>query len=309
MDQVRDLNTFKELISYIDQAKESLSPDFVLIILGPTASGKTKLAVQVAKALNGEIISADSRQVYKYLDIGTGKDLIEYQDIPYHLIDIREPDELYQVDQFKEDVQSKLEEIRRREKLPIICGGTGSYIESLLLEKPLSAVPKHKKLQEDLARKSKEALIQEIKEIGVPEGMSIDWNNHKRLVRALEIVRFLQFNPLPKAHECIVRNYLIVGLNPSLAQRRLRIDLRLQNRMAQGLLQEVEDLLARGVLHEQLQWFGLEYKYASSHILGELTVDEFLTKLRTEIHRFAKRQMTYFRKMEKEGLYIHWLNS
>ncbi len=308
MDQVRVINTFKDLISYIDQAKETLSPDFVLIILGPTASGKTKLAVQIAKELDGEIISADSRQVYKYLDIGTGKDLKEYEGIPHHLIDIREPHETYQVDQFKAGVPILLKEIKARQKLPIICGGTGSYIESLLIEKSLSAIPKNKTLQEELAKKDKTELIQDIQDMGIPEGMRIDWNNHKRLVRALEILRYLQYNPIPKAQEPILKHYLILGLNPDLENRRKRIDIRLNNRITEGLLEEVSDLLDKGISHQQLQWFGLEYKYASLHLLGEMDLETFKEKLRTEIHRFAKRQMTYFRKMEKEGLQIHWLN-
>ena len=308
MDQVRDITNIQELIESIHQAEEFLSPDFLLIILGPTASGKTKLAVQLAQAMNGEIISADSRQVYRQLDIGTGKDLIEYQDIPYHLIDIADPHEHYNVDLFREDFQQAFLEIRNREKLPIICGGTGSYIQSLLQEQPYSQIPKDKDLQTELSLMPKEALIARIKEFSIPEDFNIDWNSHKRLVRALEILIYLKDHPKPEVEANTVKDFLILGLSPDRETRRARIDKRLETRMEQGLLVEVEGLLAQGISHEQLQWFGLEYKFASLHLQGELTREEFKEKLRTEIHRFAKRQMTYFRKMEKDGLKIHWID-
>ena len=308
MDQVRDISNIQELIESIHQAEEFLSPDFLLIILGPTASGKTKLAVQLAQAMNGEIISADSRQVYRRLDIGTGKDLIEYQDIPYHLIDIVEPLEKYNVDLFREDFQQAFIKILNRGKLPILCGGTGSYIQSLLQVQPYSQIPKDLELQAELSLLSKETLLERINEHSIPEDFNIDWNSHKRLVRALEILMYMKVHPKLDVADNAVKNFLILGLSPDRETRRGRIDKRLESRMEEGLLAEVEGLLAQGISHEQLQWFGLEYKYASLHLMGELTLEDFNEKLRTEIHRFAKRQMTYFRKMEKDGLKIHWIN-
>lgn len=308
MDQVRDISNIQELIESIHQAEEFLSPDFLLIILGPTASGKTKLAVKLAQAMDAEIISADSRQVYKQLDIGTGKDLIEYQDIPYHLIDIVEPNENYNVELFRQGFQKAFLEIKQRGKLPILCGGTGSYIQSILQEQTYSQVPKDKELQVELSLLSKEALIERINQFNIPDDFNIDWNSHKRLVRALEILLFLEHHPVPERKGQLVKDFMILGLAPDREIRRARIDKRLDSRMEEGLLAEVEGLLEQGISHEQLQWFGLEYKYASMHLLGELSLEEFKEKLRTEIHRFAKRQMTYFRKMEKDGLKIHWIN-
>jgi len=308
MDQVRNIKTFQELVEFINQAKDNLSPDFLLIVLGPTASGKTKLAVKLAQNLDGEIISADSRQVYRKLDIGTGKDLMEYQDVAHHLIDIRNPEEQYNVDQFKKDFEHSYNKILKRKKTAILCGGTGSYIQSLLIDRPYSSVPKNSELQKDLSTLSKEKLIEAIQLNGPPKDLEIDWNNHKRLVRALEIIQYLKSNSLAAPKGSIIKNYLVIGLNPALDIRRSRIDNRLNSRLEEGFLEEVKGLLAGGISHEQLQWFGLEYKYASLHLLGELNSVEFQEKLRIEIHRFAKRQMTYFRKMEKDGIKINWIN-
>ena len=307
MDQVRDITSIQELIEFIQQAEDYLSPDFLLILLGPTASGKTKLAVQLAQALNGEIISADSRQVYKQLDIGTGKDLIEYQEVPYHLIDIIEPTDKYNVDIFRKNFHSAYQEIQERRKLAILCGGTGSYIQSLLQDHTYSQIPKNQDLQIELSRLSKEELISRLKSRAIPEDYTIDWNSHKRLVRALEILMYLDHHPMPVSDEKSIKHYLIIGLSPERDERRARIDKRLDSRIDSGLIEEVEGLISQGISHEQLQWFGLEYKFASLYLLGELTIEEFREKLRTEIHRFAKRQMTYFRKMEKDGLKIHWM--
>ncbi|COW04556.1 tRNA delta(2)-isopentenylpyrophosphate transferase MiaA_1 [Mycobacterium tuberculosis] len=309
MDQVRDLTKFPELIQFIHQAKENLSPDFLLIVLGPTASGKTKLAVKLAEVLDGEIISADSRQVYRKLDIGTGKDLKEYDQIPYHLIDIKNPDEKYDVDEFKNDFLVVYQDILSRNKLPILCGGSGSYIQSLLESRPYSSVPKNRELQKELSVFDKEELIEKIKSYSIPADFKIDWNNQKRLVRSLEILEYLSSHELPISKGPLVKNYLILGLNPSLEIRRERIDVRLNSRMEEGLLEEVKGLIDSGIDHEQLKWFGLEYKYVSRYLLGDFDFCEFKEKLRTEIHRFAKRQMTYFRKMERDGLRIFWIDS
>lgn len=308
MDQVRDLTKFPELIQFIHQAKENLSPDFLLIVLGPTASGKTKLAVKLAEVLDGEIISADSRQVYRKLDIGTGKDLKEYNRTPFHLINIKNPDEKYNVDEFKKDFLVAYQDILSRNKLPILCGGSGSYIQSLLESRPYSAVPKNKELQKELLVSDKEELIEKIKSYSIPADFKIDWNNQKRLVRSLEILEYLSSHELPISNGPLVKNYLILGLNPSLELRRERIDVRLNSRLEEGFLEEVEDLIDSGIDHEQLQWFGLEYKYVSQYFLGDFDFSHFKEKLRTEIHRFAKRQMTYFRKMERDGIRIFWID-
>jgi len=307
MDEVYSLEKIQDII-HTYQAKENLSPDFLLILLGPTASGKTKLAVQLAKKYDAEIISADSRQVYKRLDIGTGKDLQEYQDIPYHLINIIEPTESYNVHAFKKDFFVAYDQLVSVSKPAILCGGTGSYIQSILQASPYSAIPKNETFHLQHKLVSKQDLIKQLHTFKIPADFQIDWHNHKRLVRALEIVNYLQNNPLPQQPVRLVKNFLILGLNPDIETRRNKIDDRLNQRLADGLIQEVEGLLKEGLSHEQLQWFGLEYKYASLYLLGELTFPEFTTKLKTEIHRFAKRQMTYFRKMEKDGLPIHWLS-
>lgn len=307
MDQVCDLNNVQDIISFINRAKEHLSPDFLCILLGPTASGKTKLAVQLAKALDGEIISADSRQVYQGLDLGTGKDLPEYDGISYHLIDIVPTDIHYEVKTFKRDFQEAFAKIKAKGKLPILCGGTGSYIQSLLQDQPYSHIPKSEDFHVEHRGFTKEELIARLKQEAIPADFQIDWDNHKRLIRALEIVVYLKTHPLPKAASKLNFDYLILGLNPDLAERRTRIDIRLEKRIDEGLIDEIQGLLNKGLSHEQIQWFGLEYKFGSMYLLGELDKTGFQQKLQTEIHRFAKRQMTYFRKMEKDGLKIHWI--
>ena len=308
MDEIRNINTIENILEYINRAKENLSPDFLLILLGPTASGKTKLSVSLAKELNAEIISADSRQVYKNLNIGSGKDLEEYRNIPYHLIDIIEPKEKYSVKEFRKDFFKAYDEIRSKNKQAILCGGTGSYIQSILQQQPYSEIPKNEGFELDYLDKSKEEIIEILKKKDIPKDFNIDWNNKKRLIRALEILEYLEINELPSIKSEIIKDYVVIGLNPNLNTRREKIDIRLVQRIEQGMIKEVEDLISSGLSHEQIQWFGLEYKYISYYLLGLMSKEEFKDKLKTEIHRFAKRQMTYFRKMEKDGIKIHWID-
>lgn len=289
------------------QAKEKLSPDFLIILLGPTASGKTSLAVDLATKIDGEIISADSRQVYKKMDIGTGKDLEEYRDLPYHLINIKEPGEKYNVDLFRSDFFNVYDQIVRAGKQAILCGGTGSYIQSVLQDRPYTQVPKDSNLQHMLSLLRIDELRARIHEMGIPADLQVDFDNHKRLVRTLEILLYLQQNPQPKQPQRIVQNYLAFGLCPPLERRRESITQRLHKRLKEGLIDEVRGLIENGINPEDLIYYGLEYKYTTLYLQGVLSYSEFFDKLNTEIHRYAKRQMTYFRKMEKDGIRIHWL--
>ncbi|PRD54755.1 tRNA (adenosine(37)-N6)-dimethylallyltransferase MiaA [Sphingobacterium gobiense] len=291
----------------MNQAKEKLSPDLLLIILGPTASGKTKLAVELARQTDGEIISADSRQVYRNMDIGTGKDLEEYRGIPHHLINIKNPGEKYNVDCFRTDFFQAYDFIIGQQKRPILCGGSGSYIQTVLQERPYTQIPKNNDLQRELTSLSKAELITQIQHIGIPKDFKVDFDNHKRLVRALEILLYLQHHPEISHAQRVIDNYLVFGIKSHLEQQRASITNRLRERLQQGLIEEVENLMKMGVSQTDLIYYGLEYKYATLYLQGSLTYPEFFSKLNTEIHRYAKRQMTYFRKMEKDGIQINWL--
>lgn len=301
------MNHITRIIKFIHQAKEKLSPDLLIIILGPTASGKTKLAVELASQIDGEIIAADSRQIYRNMDIGTGKDLEAYQDVPYHLINIKNPGDKYNVDLFREDFFQAYDHIVSRQKRPILCGGSGSYIQAVLQERAYAQIPKNRDIKRQLTDLSKQELITQIHDIGIPKDLQIDFNSHKRLVRALEILLYLRHHTKILHPQRVVHNYLVFGINPSLEQRRASITRRLQERLQQGLIEEVENLLTLGLNYDDLIYYGLEYKYVTLYLQGSLTYDQLVEKLNTEIHRYAKRQMTYFRKMEKDGIKIHWL--
>lgn len=293
-----------------NRAEVDLPPDLLLTILGPTASGKTKLAVALAEHLVGEIISVDSRQVYKQMDIGTGKDLREYGSIPYHLIDILNPGEKYNVWQFTTDFERAYTDIISRKKQVIACGGTGMYFQALFQSQPYIDVPIDLVLRETLLKQSKEELIDLLHNFTIPSDYTIDKSSHKRLIRAIEILSWLHQNPEPLQKSTTPPYpYLVFGLNPALEKRRENISIRLSQRIEQGLLDEIESLLEQGVTHTDLQYYGLEYKYGSLFLAGEIDEIYFKTKLETEIHRYAKRQMTFFRKMEKDGVHIHWLDS
>ena len=291
-----------------NQVSDLSAPDFLCVILGPTASGKTALGVALAERQGGEIISIDSRQVYRGMDIGTGKDLSAYKNIPYHLIDIREPYDRYDIAQFKVDFHQAFTRVVSKGKVPIAVGGTGLYMHSLLLPQPYPQVPVDESLRQQLLPLDKITLIQRLKRYEIPLDFKIDQSSHKRLIRAIEILEQL------KAGYRIVDEKpgykpIIFGLNPSVDARRQSISERLTSRLNEGLIEEVEQLLLQGLSHNDLQYFGLEYKYSSLYLLGELDKSSFYTKLETEIHRYAKRQMTFFRKMEKDGIKIHWLEA
>ncbi|WP_316808790.1 tRNA (adenosine(37)-N6)-dimethylallyltransferase MiaA [Pedobacter agri] len=282
----------------------------LIIILGATASGKTRLAVQVAHALNGEIISADSRQVFKKMDIGTGKDLQEYsingQNIPYHLIDILQPGERYHVDAFKNDFYRVFEDILSRGKIPILCGGTGLYIHSLLQNQRYTAVPINELLRAELEKETKEELISRLQKFENTD--YVDLNSKKRLIRAIEVAEFLTANTLETVQRPEIKP-IIFGLNNDVGITRAKILTRLEERLNGGMIQEVQDLLDEGITKEILIFYGLEYKFAVNYLSGLLSEDEFKLRLGIAICQYAKRQNTFFKKMEKDGVLINWLNS
>ncbi len=282
----------------------------LLIVLGATASGKTALAVELAAHFQAEIISADSRQVFKGMDIGTGKDLQDYRrmDIPYHLIDIREAGETYQVHAFKEDFYRAYAQIRERGKRAILCGGTGMYIHSLLQKHDFTGVPVNALLRKEHEMASKEELRTILKHYPDEFTAHADPSSHKRLIRAIEVAEYLQRQPLNLTPYPEIQP-LVVGLMDERAVRRAKIEHRLENRLREGLIEEVRGLLDTGVSPDQLIYYGLEYKLATQYLLGILSYDQLKTDLFTAICQFSKRQMTFFRKMEKDGIDIHWLNA
>lgn len=309
MDQICRLKQVHSILTN-NQAEIDFPPDSLLILLGPTASGKTSLAVALAKEIDAEIISADSRQVFKHMDIGTGKDLKEYGDIPYHLINIKEPGDRYQVNEFRKDFFQAFEDIKNRGKRAILCGGTGSYIHSLLISKPYSQIPSSTEFANSYQHLTKAELLSEINTLELPKDFSIDIHNQKRLIRSIEILQFFKKSPDYSFSDYhVVNNYVAFGLNPALSERREKISIRLEERLEAGLIDEVKKLLDLGLTHQDLVFYGLEYKYASYYLEGKIPFAEFRKKLETEIHRYAKRQMTFFRKMEKDGIHIHWLNN
>jgi tRNA dimethylallyltransferase len=286
-----------------------------IVVLGPTASGKTHLACQLAYYLNGEIVSADSRQVYKGLDIGTGKDLEEYKvkgkKIPYHLIDVNEPDEQFYLHDFIRELKKSFIEITERGKLPIICGGTGLYLEALEKDHSLTQIPENNNLRTELNKMDKEELIKTLQSNRVTlsevEGLpTTDLDSKKRIIRGIEIAEYLKTNPLPKKEKTIY-NPKYIGIKIDKEERNKRIDARLKQRLENGLIEEVQGLLKKGITHERLQFLGLEYKFISFYLLKQITKKELFTLLSTAIHQFAKRQMTWYRRMEKNGVNIEWV--
>lgn len=285
----------------------------LLIVLGATAVGKTSFAVQLAKDFDGEIISADSRQVFEGMDIGTGKDLSEYLldgfQVPYHLIDIKKAGERYQVNAFKEDFYQAFEEITGRQKLPILCGGTGMYIHSLLQNHQLTAIPVNENLRHQLIHLDKEQLKSKLYEFPLALRAQADYSSSKRLVRAIEIAQFLNENGKLELQKRPALKPLVIGLFNDVATRRDKILSRLNARIANGLVEEVQTLLATGVSEEMLVFYGLEYKFVVSYLKNEMDLATLKERLGIAICQFAKRQMTFFRKMEKDGVQINWIEA
>lgn len=283
----------------------------LLVILGPTASGKTNLAVNMAQHFGGEVISADSRQVYRGMDIGTGKDLASYQNngktVPYHLIDILDAGQNYNLSAFQNDFWPVFDHISGKGKLPILCGGTGLYIHSLLQDHQLTQVPINLDLRANLLPLNKEELLEILFSFPAKLYEHADKSSHKRLIRAIEIADYLTSNPAPLANRQLL-SPLVIGLNPDLELRRKRILDRLEFRLNNGLIEEVQHLLSNGVNEEMLIFYGLEYKFVVSFLKNELSFEALKEKLGIAICQYAKRQMTFFRKMEKDGITINWLN-
>lgn len=282
----------------------------LIVILGPTASGKTALAAHLAKALDGEIISADSRQVYRRMDLGTGKDYADYvvegQRIPAHLIDIREPGYKYNVYEFQNDFFHVFEDLQKRGKWAILCGGTGLYIEAVLQQYKMIHVPANPALRESLKDKPLAELEEILSEFRILHN-STDTDTHKRAVRAIEIETYYQSHPEIEVQLPEIRP-LLIGVDIDRELRREKITRRLQQRLEEGLVAEVEALLAEGLSAEDLIYYGLEYKFVTQYVTGRLSYDEMVAQLNTAIHQFAKRQMTWFRGMERRGIAINWVN-
>lgn len=283
----------------------------LITIIGPTASGKTAFAAALAARLDTEIISGDSRQVYRSMDIGTGKDLADYvvdgKQIPYHLIDICNPGDKYNVFEYQHDFHKAFEEIRKKGKLPILCGGTGMYIESVLRGFKLLDVPQNPALRESLKGKSLAELEQILASYKVLHNKT-DVDSAQRAIRAIEIEEFYK-TEAPDKREYAPINSLIIGVDINRELRREKISRRLRARLDEGMVDEVREILATGVKPEDLIYYGLEYKFLTLYIIGQLTYDEMVSQLEIAIHQFAKRQMTWFRGMERRGLHIHWLDA
>ena len=275
----------------------------LITILGPTASGKTSLAVALAADLNTEIISADSRQIYKRMDIGTGKDLEGYKyedkEIPYHLIDICEPGYKYNLYEYQRDFNVVFQDLRTRKKFPILCGGTGLYIETVLKGYSMPQVPENKELREKLKDKTLTELTSILKTYKTLHNTT-DVDSCKRAVRAIEIAEFYK-NQQPEERKNKPLNSFIVGVDIEREARRRKISERLQMRLDSGMVDEVRALLKEGISPDDLIYYGLEYKYLTEYLIGRLSYDEMVSKLEIAIHQFAKRQMTWFRGMERRG--------
>ena len=292
----------------------------MITILGPTASGKTPLAAALAQQIGGEIISADSRQVYRRMDIGTGKDLADYRlvvdgsavDIPYHLIDICEPGTKYNLFQYQQDFFDAYQDIRSRGVVPVLCGGTGLYIEAVLRGYKLSPVPQNPELRARLEGKTLAELTEMLTDLKAQTGTVMhnktDVDSCQRAIRAIEIETYNLEHPVPR-RELPPVDSLIIGVNIDREARREKITRRLKARLEEGMIDEVRGLMAEGIPAEDLIYYGLEYKFVTEYIVGKTTYEEMFTRLEIAIHQFAKRQMTWFRGMERRGFTIHWIDA
>ena len=282
--------------------------DFITI-LGPTASGKTGVAVKLAAEIDAEIISADSRQVYRRMDLGTGKDLEDYfingKNIPYHLIDIAEPGTKYNVYEYQKDFLQAYNDIRSRGKKVIVCGGTGLYLESVLRSYRLSPVPQNPELREQLSGKSLAELTHILSQYKTLHNTT-DVDSAQRAIRAIEIAEYYKHTPIDDRPFPTLTSY-VIGIDVDRETRRQRISARLKQRLDNGMVDEVKRLLAEGIPADDLIYYGLEYKFLTLYAIGKMSYEEMFRQLEIAIHQFAKRQMTWFRGMERRGINIHWM--
>jgi tRNA dimethylallyltransferase len=283
----------------------------LITIIGPTASGKTVFAAALAERLNTEVISADSRQVYRRMDIGTGKDFADYRvngkTVPYHLIDICEPGTRYNVFEYQHDFFRAYEQIRAKGKLPVLCGGSGLYVEATLKGYRLWDVPQNQALRDSLKNRSLSELKNMLSAYGKLHNTT-DVDTPQRAIRAIEIEEYyVQHASARNEYEPLCS--LVIGLDISRELRREKISQRLHSRLAEGMIDEVRRLLDSGIPSEDLIYYGLEYKYVTLYLTGKLTRDEMVAQLEIAIHQFAKRQMTWFRGMERRGITVHWIDA
>lgn len=293
-----------EIMKTYDEGKADL-----VCVLGPTASGKTRYAVSLARALDAmgahvEIISADSRQVYRGMDIGTGKDMGEYGEIPVHLVDIAPAGSKYNIFQYQQDFEKVYSDIRSRGGLPLLCGGSGLYIEAVTSGYSLPDVPASPQLRARLEKEDTDTLIKMLASLK-PLHNSTDYDTRKRLIRALEIAIYQQEHPVDTSH-FLPKNTYFIGTLVDRDERNARIDRRLEARFEEGMTEEVKGLLESGIPPEDLIYYGLEYKYITLYLTGQMTFPQMKERLAIAIHQFAKRQMTWFRGMERRGIRIHW---
>ena len=293
----------------------------MITILGPTASGKTTVAARLAAEIGGEIVSADSRQVYRRMDIGTGKDLDDYEvknengevtNVPYHLIDIREPGTKYNLFEYQQDFYDVYQDIRRRGAVPILCGGTGLYIEAVLKGYKLSPVPQNQEVRDSLEGKPLNELTEMLKGLKEKNGSNMhnttDVDSCQRAIRAIEIETYNLEHPTPRRELPPVES-LIIGIDIDREERRAKITRRLKARLEEGMVEEVKALLDEGIPADDLIYYGLEYKFLTEYLTGVTSYGEMTNRLEIAIHQFAKRQMTWFRGMERRGFKIHWIDA